>query len=296
MSLQPFNKSNCLAMLNTLYPPVNAIQPTAQLTKEVLATQRNGFFRYIQNVERAGPALLRALIDQGKAPDHETGWTNVRDTVDRYLRAANAIIDECYEILGRDSLASPPTPTEIEIEEQRSRKVDSGISFNSSKRGSARTSTSTSASAQSKEKISLTQAVAEDSTTDQAPKPAGSTLERIAREIRRIRSRGDIGEAKKREKSRSRGSENDLVMTEEAAPPMPTQKEKKLRLKPSLKKMRSVSALGERDRNISSSGSSFGGPVDSPQAPEFDVDEMRRRRKEYEARQKSSGSFDTMEI
>lgn len=296
MSLQPFNKSNCLAMLNTLYPPVNAIQPTAQLTREVLATQRNGFFRYIQNVERAGPALLRALIDQGKGPEHETGYTNVRDTVDRYLRAANSIIDECYEILGRDGLATPPSPIELETEEQRSRKVDSGISFNSSKRGSARTSTSTGTSTQSKEKVSLSQAMAEDPVADQGTKPAGSTLERIAREIRRIRSRGDIGEAKKREKSRTRGTENDVVMADESAPPMPTQKERKIRLKPSLKKMRSVNALGERDRNISSSGSSFSRQADSPQAPEFDVDEMRRRRNEYEARQKSSGSFDAMEI
>ena len=292
MSLQPFNKSNCLAMLNTLYPPVSTVQPTAQLTNEVLAGQRNGFFRYIQNVEKAGPELLRGLIDQGKSPAHETGWVNVRDTVDRYLRSANAIIDECYEILGRESVGSPTT--EHEAEEQRPRKVDSGISFNSTKRLSSRASTSTSGSTKDRSFPSPTMP---ESTGNENNKPAGSTLERIARELRRIKSRGDIKDgsssgSKKRDKSRTRVTENEVVMTDEVAP----QKERKLRLKPSLKKMRSISALGERDRNITSSGSSVAGRADDHPTPEFDVEEMRERRRMWETRQKANGSFDSMEM
>lgn len=291
MSLQPFNKSNCVAMLNTLYPPATK-PPTAQLTKEVLAVQRNGFFRYIQSVEKAGPGLLKTLIDQGKGPDHETGWTSVRDIVDRYLRAANNIIDECHEIIGRDSLSSPPQEnsalTEKEIEEQRARKVDSGISFASSKSTSSsqhRVSSSMSSatsSVKSREKLpkTITTEINEVPT-----KPAGSTLERIAREIRRIKSRGDIGDTARKERSRTRGTADADVPKMNNGPELrPEEKEKKIRFKPSLKKMRSRSTLGERDRNVSSSGNMYEGRNEKEITPDFNVDEMRRRRMAWEAK------------
>lgn len=288
-------------MLNTLYPPVNSVQPTAQLTKEVLTTQRNGFFRYIQGVEKKGAKVLKALIEQGKSDSHETGWTNVRETVDRYLRSANAIIDECYDTLGRESLTSPKSPIpEKEAKEQRSKKTDSGISFTSSNWSSAnRTSTSTTSSAKSKDRARMSP-TNEDTNME---KPAGSTLERIAREIRKIRSRGDIKDAARqeriREKSRTRSSEAESPVTEVHHPPMPEQKERKLRLKPSLRKMRSVSALGERDQNITSTSRSL---TTSPDQQDFDVEDMRRRRMLWEARNHPQGlhrrneSFESMEV
>ena len=291
MSLQPFNKANCLAMLNTLYPPVNAVQPTAQLRNEVLVTQRNGFFRYIQNVEKNGPSLLTALINQGKSPGHENGWFNVRDTVDRYLRSANAIIEECYQILGREVAISPTASSfeEREAEEQRARKVDSGISFTLNKTQGQRTSTSTTSSTKSKDRTGFGTLSSQQS--ERNDKPAGSTLERIAREIRKIRSRGDVGDParqdRKREKSRTRAQTPDASSVGDSTPPvppLPELKEKKLRLKPSLKKMRSISALGERNRNLSSAGNSRVGSTETEDMPDFDVEDMRRRRMEWETK------------
>ena len=253
--------------------------------------QRNGFFRYIQGVEKKGAKVLLALIDQGKHEDHDNGWINVRDAVDRYLRAANAIIDECLHTMEKDSMVSPTSSfSEKELDEKRNRKTDSGISFTSSKGSSGRReSTSTTESNRSK--------FANDSSL--SDKPAGSTLERIAREIRKIRSRGNIKDAarqeQKRAKSRTRGSEPSTPTTEDHPMPFsPEPKERKLRLRPSLKSMRSTGALRERDRNITSAGSSFG---NDGELEDFDVDEMRRRRMIWEAKKNKGNvkeSFDSM--
>ena len=237
MSLLPFNKANCLAMLNTLYPPVSTVQPTAQLTSKILTSQRNGFFRYIQGVERNGADILHNLIDQGKRPGDINGWAAVRDTVDKYLRAANSIIDECFEITGPDSL-SPTSEENI----RKSRKTDSGVSFATGDRPS----TSSSGSSKTREKP------LPPSPEPKLPRQGGSTLEKIAREIRKIRSRNDMrNDAKKETKERSR----------------------------SLKKMKSASALVERDGNIASSSS------DGTNPPNFDAEEMKRKRLIWEAKQ-----------
>ncbi|KAF7502570.1 hypothetical protein GJ744_005488 [Endocarpon pusillum] len=167
LSLQPFNKANCIAMLNTVYPPamipnIPFAQPTHQLTPAILSAQRNGFFRYITAVEKNGPAVLKSLISQGQRAGEETGWPSVRETMDKYLRMANGIIDECFEIACKDSVQTPVSSThsgtETEDEKQR-RKVDSGISFtSSSNRGSlqshqTRPSTSSSINTHSRNQV-----------------------------------------------------------------------------------------------------------------------------------------------
>jgi hypothetical protein len=237
MSLLPFNKANCLAMLNTLYPPVTTAQPTPQLIPAVLDGQRKGFFRYIQCVETNGVDILYNIIQQGKRTGDDNGWAVVRDTVDKYLRAANGIIDECYEITGPDSL-NPHSEEQV----RKSKKTDSGVSFATGDRPS------TSSSSSSRREMKALP----PSPEPKAPRQGGSTLEKIAREIRKIRSRTDISQEAK------------------------TATKEKVR---SLKKMKSASALSERDRNLNS-GSSEGATV-----PEFDVDEMKRKRMLWEARQ-----------
>ncbi|KAK5275271.1 hypothetical protein LTR40_013317, partial [Exophiala xenobiotica] len=137
LSLTPFNKANCIAMLNTLYPPVGLqsnqfIQPTAQLTRQVLSTQRTMFFKYIIAVEQKGPSVLATLMDQNKQPGDATGWTHLRGTVDNYLSMANSVIDECFEITG--CACQSPTAASFssrDPEDEGRRKVDSAISFGS---------------------------------------------------------------------------------------------------------------------------------------------------------------------
>ncbi|KAL9625576.1 MAG: hypothetical protein Q9160_000289 [Pyrenula sp. 1 TL-2023] len=231
--------------------------------------QRNGFFRYITGVQKQGTGILSALIADGKRPGEDTGWTAVRDTVERYLRSANQIIDECFEVNGRDSLLS--TISE-ESEESHRRKVDSGISFSGSSTTSSRHRPSTSGSTTSSSRASkrdsrekaLSDIQAEESKPEPHPtKPAGSTLERIARELKKIRSRGDLKEG-----AQSRADRNDEESTQ-----MQTYKEKKVRLRPSLRKMKSASTLGEKDTN-------------KGDGQTFDVDEMKRQRLLWEANQR----------
>ena len=241
MLLEPFNKANCLAMLNTLYPPTTAVQPTAQLTDTILNAHRQAFFRYIFSIEGRGKSILDPLIKQGTQEGDVNGWRSVRDTIDKYLRAANGIIDECYEINGRDSL-------EGDEPRHKSRKVDSGISFTPSEgpsissRGSRGSTTSSTASVTKVASKPVPQPAAEG----KDHKSGGSTLEKIAKEIRKMRSRGDLRDAAKNTPAKPR----------------------------TLKKMRSASILGERDRNLGSSASD---------PPPFDVDEFKRKRMIWEA-------------
>ncbi|EMC95880.1 hypothetical protein BAUCODRAFT_123171 [Baudoinia panamericana UAMH 10762] len=130
MSLQPFSKVNCVAMLNTLYPPTVPAPLTSTLTSAVLKDQRDGFFKYIVNVEQKGPRILTNLMNQGKVLGEENGWAAAVRTLGKYLQLANSIIVECCEITDVQHLSSQ-TPRDSGTS-KTPRKVDSGVSFNAS--------------------------------------------------------------------------------------------------------------------------------------------------------------------
>ncbi len=323
LSLIPFSKPNCIAMLNTLYPPVGMpntpfIQPTAQLTSQILSSQRNAFFRYITAVGKNGAAVLSNLMDQHKRPGERTGWPQLRETLDNYLRMANNIIEECVEITGHEPSPTAASFASVESDDDKKRDWDSGISFGSSTASSrsnrdsgqshaTRPSTSSSFSLHSrkasKENFSLhsrkasketftvhsrvpsmekhfLEADGDDVTITQ--KSSGSTLERIARELRKIKSRTNI-----RDETRGRNlavTSNDVVMQDSQHQQPPSPLKHGLRLKRSLKKMRSNSMM--RD----SSGSRPGSRMDehaSVDVPAFDAEEMRRKRELWEAQQRN---------
>lgn len=282
-----------------MIPNVQSVQPTHQLTPAILSQQRNGFFRYITAVEKNGTGVLKCLINQGQRPGDDSGWPLVRETMDKYLRMANGIIDECFEITGKDSVQSSFSSSfsGAEVEDEKRRKVDSGISFtSSSNRGSinshhTRPSTSSSSiNAHSRDQSNEKPLPPHPHET--IHKPAGSTLERIAREIRKIRSRGDIRDA-----ARSRPSTTmavDVSVTDADKPGATPGNERKLRLRPSLMKMRPNGALREKDANSAGSRPTSreddGFEGESP--PTFNVEEMKRKRMVWEARQKKKGSRD----
>jgi hypothetical protein len=337
LSLTPFNKANCFAMLNTLYPPtmtsnVPFVQPTHQLTATVLASQRKGFFRYITAVEKNGVGVLKRLVNQGLRPGEESGWPSVRDTMDKYLRMAGSIIDECLEITAKHNLQSSIASSagKAEIDEEKRRKVDSGISFSSSSNRTSTHSHSTRPSTSSS--ISVTNNIINNSSSSSsninkninnnintsnskhddsvrrgsqdkvfcdAPvpevvhKPVGSTLERIAREIRKIRSRSDIRDLARlrpAEPSPKRGSGHDAAAAKVPGPGT----EKKVRQRPSLLRVRPNNALKERSLNSAATSpvSRDGVETSGEDSPVFDVDEMKRRRMVWEAQQKRKDSQD----
>jgi hypothetical protein len=306
LSLQPLNKANCFAMLNTLYPAPGLssgqfVQPTQQLTPTVLSQQRTGFLRYINAVEKNGSGVLTSLMDQHRREGETTGWPQLRETVDSYLRMANSIIDECLEITGHGTSPTAASFTSMECDEDGRRKVDSGISFGSSASSNrnsgqshhTRPSTSSSYSTHSRKASKEKQNYSATEDRDVTPKAAGSTLERIARELRKIKSRGNM-----REQSRpgTNSVDNDIVMKDDGQEPPPTpSRERTLRLKRSLKKMRSNGTLRDASSSRPTSQADEYGASD---VPAFDAEEMRRRRELWEASQRAhhrDGSGHTVE-
>ncbi|KAK5165990.1 hypothetical protein LTR04_000864 [Oleoguttula sp. CCFEE 6159] len=247
LSLLPFNKHNCVAMLNTLYPPVVSSQPTPRLTATILKQQRDGFFRYIQGVERSGPRILDNLMLQGKRDGDENGWMAVRETLEMYLIVANNIISDCQQITDVKYFA----PAE-ESGNRKGRKFDSGVSFNSDSRPST-----------SDGKGDKSRPLSPTTTRPKTPSTPGKTasaLEKIAREFRKMR--------------RSKPEVEEMVHTS-------YDEQEKPRLK-GLRKMRSLGVLGDL-RQAHASTLSFNGKRGNSTSV-FDVDEMRRQRLLYEAK------------
>ena len=299
LSLTPFSRANCIAMLNTLYPPVTVhtahfIQPTVQLTATVLSTQRQGFFRYINGVERSGTGILRKLTEEHKRERERTGWPLVRETLDNYLRMANNIIDEAYGVSG-NCISPLSTEFDSKVDEDARRKVDSGISFgssNSSNRNSAqsdkshatRPSTSSSVSTHSR-KTSKEKVLGDDDDITLTGKTPGSTLERIARELRRMKSSKSVRDQAGSRKGSVSAEPVDVVVPavipENSAPTAPIiGRPRGLSIKRSLRNIRSKTNLRAEDSSHSS-----GHSEDHTQGdlPAFDAEEMRRRRMIWEA-------------
>lgn len=343
LSIVPYNKANCIAMLNTLYPPPvpaapQTTQPTAQITSQVLSVQRSGFFRYIHAVEKSGTSILKAMYEQNKNPNDESGYPRTRNYLDEYLRMATNIIDECYEITGGPSTSARSSPitasftsvpfspfsTTTSPTEDPRRKVDSGISFGSTNRSSARNSansshatrpsTSSSLSTHSRGPSNTQKQLPEkplpipidDSDNDPTPvKPAGTKLERIARELRKMRSRGNVRSQSRPRQARVSTVE-DEPMPNLSATDTPTQtpvKDRTLGFKRSLRNIRGAagggSVLREKDGNSrpatatgSGSARNSGEEMDSSEkaVPAFDVEEMRKRRAEWESKSRQGSA------
>lgn len=174
LSLQPFNKLNCMGMLNTLLPPQSANSgrlPSPLLTHQTLRQERDSFFHYITQVQKQGPGVLEKLT-QGET----TKWSVVQKDVDKYLRVAKNIIDDCMATVGTEDFKSIDEP-------RKGKKTDSGVSFGSD----MRPITSSSTNEQPLRKASI----------DSQSAPKGlSKLEKLSREFKRMRvkTRPDVEE------------------------------------------------------------------------------------------------------
>jgi hypothetical protein len=260
LSLTPFNKHNCIAMLNTLYPPIVSSQPTSKLTPGILKKQRDTFFKYIQAVEKSGPSVLINLIQQGKRPTEENGWASTRNTLDMYLQVANSLISECQEILYTD------TDSIVDSAEtkRKGRKVDSGISFSESEQ---RRPSSSSSKSSFHEELPVNETRRKSSTGILR----SSGLMKFAREMKNMGfSRPDVDETIKPSAPTLTPAFPDVEA------PAPDRSSK------SLRKIRSFSNLGGL-RSANSSSTSLASSGHRSDVPHFDADEMKRQRLIYEA-------------
>lgn len=165
---EPFNKLNCMGMLNTLLPPMHGSSklPSPVMDHQTLKDERDAFFDYIHAVQKNGPGVLDPIITHNAGPDEETGWPVVQRTVDKYLRVAKHMIDDCLATTGPESFKAY-------IEERKGKKTDSGVSFGSERRPSV---------------VPSAHEYAAEPIPTYAPTPKGaSKLERITREFKRMR-------------------------------------------------------------------------------------------------------------
>lgn len=248
MRLEPFSKANSIAMLNTLYPPSMGTAPTRQITIHILSSQRSAFFRYIQAVEKNGKGILKNLEHQGQRPGDVNGWTVVRDVVDKYLRAANGVIEECLEVSGPEYFDPG-----IEAHRRSDRRADSGVSFATGDRPSTSSSTGSKSNLSSKDKPLPASPAQSGPQVPSTPKKRGTTLEKIARELRSLRSRNDVREIN--------SDHNSEV------------KDPKAR---SLKKMKSTSSIG----GVRAKHARLG---NEEAMTDFNIDDARRQRMIWEA-------------
>lgn len=86
-----FNRSNCIAMLNTLYP-VDEPDVNSILTADILATNRQHLWKCLVHFSNSGPTILNSLKSA------KGGYSALCDKIHAYLRLSLDMINQCEEI------------------------------------------------------------------------------------------------------------------------------------------------------------------------------------------------------
>jgi hypothetical protein len=204
----------------------------------MLQEYRVSMVQTIQDFERRGKVALDRILLKDKRHGDHNAWPVVHGHIESYLSVANEMIDQCSDI-NRDHAVD-----ESMLERtKKGRKVDSGISFLSSGRPS------TSSSNGSSKMPGL------PSPVDKPVYSGPTTLERIAKEIRKMKSRADLG-----------GDVKEISKPQQSKP---------------LKKMKSSGFLRSRGKKPA--------PEPEDEADRFDAEAFKKARMEYEARKANRG-------
>lgn len=89
-------------MLNTLFPPAHAYQPTRYLTPAVLHEQRHALSRYLFAVEQNGTRILDGVKEYGRKEERgdENGWPSVHEVLELYLKETQIFMNDCGALIG----------------------------------------------------------------------------------------------------------------------------------------------------------------------------------------------------
>jgi hypothetical protein len=259
MSVEPFNRFNCQAMLNTLYPPPHPgrPQPIKDLSPEKYNAQREGFFNYITAVGKRGVLVLNNLKEQGALQGDETGWPATQISLDKFLATAKKIIDDCMEATSVEHF-DPPAPVVQETPSRKGKKTDSGVSFGSNRPPST--------SNGKDQPLSTSPAITQTS----SHKSLGG-WGKLQRELKRLRvkTRPEVEEIAKPEKA------------EKLSPVVDITDNDNKQVRPKIKKMKSMGSLQSlRTGNLSSV--SLAGRRKASDTDNFNAEEMKRQRIQYE--------------
>ena len=254
LSETPINRTDCLSMLNTVFPPMHdQTRLPSLLDPQTLKEERRCFFDLITGVQKSGPAVLHSVIVKNKGPEDVTGWPSVQTVVDKYLRVAKNIIDDCLKTTG------PEAFDRYADVHSKEKKHDSGVSFGSQRRPSAGSN--------------LHERQASEPLPNFAPAPKGlSKLEKITREFKRMRVK-PRPEVEEITKPSQRAATDSIPQTTEPAG------------RKTLKKARSLASL----KFSNSSSLSLASRKGSDAVP-FDADQMKKQRMMYEASISKNGN------
>ncbi|KAL1385098.1 hypothetical protein HDK64DRAFT_311488 [Phyllosticta capitalensis] len=259
-----FDKHNCMAMLNTLWPPIPCNVPDG-ITPEIVQSQRVNFFKSINTYPNHVQDLDRLIVEWAR-PGEQDGWACVAHILSKYLWRVDRLLEISDNIQSRADLDAhapqkpreqeqeilPSTPDESsqEIYSRKGRKVDSGVSFasNSSKRPSTSGSQS-SASSFYKQEMSQTMSQFDFS------EPKTPRTQRIRNAVSRIARKKNHDDDEAGDKEKSKG----------------------------LRKMRSLSTIARDFKERNMSGTSLASRHGSVAEP-FDAEQMKRHRMAYESR------------
>ncbi|TGZ80124.1 hypothetical protein EX30DRAFT_349592 [Ascodesmis nigricans] len=107
LSAPEFNKYNCIALLNTLYP-INEAAINHHLTAELLAQQRRALWKYIIAVEKNGASVLKTAYEANG------GWAAVSATTSSYCRSAVDVIEKAEQCARPTSFGSFVSDSSVE--------------------------------------------------------------------------------------------------------------------------------------------------------------------------------------
>lgn len=102
-----FNRSNCIALLNTLYP-IDETKINDLLTADTLATQRSGLWKYIVAVHKNGSKVLDSVLDANG------GWESVAEAANKYCSDALDLIKMAEDISRPTSYGSFQSDSSVE--------------------------------------------------------------------------------------------------------------------------------------------------------------------------------------
>lgn len=262
---QPFDKHNCMGMLNTLWPPIPSSIPDG-ISNDIVQSQRKDFFKTINSIPGKGMADIDRLIVEHAKEGEPNGWPCTAHMMNKYMQKADEVIELAEQIQTRadlDTHAPPRTPLPEPVSSpsldqapvRKGRKqVDSGISFGSAmtKRPSTSGSDSTTNSFY-KQQLS----------TFEFSEPKSSTRERMSRVLHRLSRKKTTG---------------DLASHSKAEKPEKPETEKSR----TLRKMRSLGAIAHEFKYRNMSGATLTDSRHTSVSEPFNAEEMKRQRMAYE--------------
>jgi hypothetical protein len=93
LSLVPFNKLHCIAMLNTLFPPFQLTLSTTRLPAERMERQRNEHLQVVLSSDRRVPFRYWDSSEEGIVENAKIEWASIVRQLETYLQLTSELVN-----------------------------------------------------------------------------------------------------------------------------------------------------------------------------------------------------------